>query len=237
MFIVPIFVTVLATAAIFALRRLTNNLKFTVHRDGQIDSTLKFQAAQLGLTLIVLVIIYLLNPVNFKTFFSVGEVFAPSSGINWLGIPPGMPWWEIAATMGMWITLATGLFMFFQLKKANARFSGLLPFIPWVILFSATNAFAEETIFRLGIVSPLSGQLSIPVIILLSGILFGIPHYFGMPKGLLGVLMAGFLGWLLAMSVVETQGMFLAWAVHFVQDVVIIASVFLIEASKNPSKV
>ena len=116
-------------------------------------------------------------------------------------------------------------------------FSGLLPFTPWVILFSATNAFAEETIFRLGIVSPLSGQLSIPVIILLSGILFGIPHYFGMPKGLLGVLMAGFLGWLLAMSVVETQGMFLAWAVHFVQDVVIIASVFLIEASKNASKV
>ena len=75
------------------------------------------------------------------------------------------------------------------------------------------------------------------IIILISGILFGIPHYFGMPKGLLGVLMAGFLGWLLAISVLETHGLFLAWAVHFVQDVVIIASVFLIDTAKSTNNV
>jgi len=39
--------------------------------------------------------------------------------------------------------------------------------------------------------------------------------------------MAGFLGWLLAMSLVETQGLLIAWAIHFAQDVVIITSMIL----------
>jgi hypothetical protein len=43
--------------------------------------------------------------------------------------------------------------------------------------------------------------------------------------------MAGFLGWLLAMSVVETRGFFLAWTIHFVQDVVIITSMILMSRS------
>jgi hypothetical protein len=44
--------------------------------------------------------------------------------------------------------------------------------------------------------------------------------------------MAGFLGWLLAMAMVETQGFLLAWAIHFVQDVVIIASMILMDDRK-----
>jgi len=38
-------------------------------------------------------------------------------------------------------------------------------------------------------------------------------------------------GWLLALSIIETQGLFLAWAVHFVQDVVIFASMFAIKGT------
>jgi len=39
--------------------------------------------------------------------------------------------------------------------------------------------------------------------------------------------MAGFLGWLLALSLIETQGLLIAWAIHFAQDVVIITSMIL----------
>ena len=65
-------------------------------------------------------------------------------------------------------------------------------------------------------------------ILLISAALFGVPHYFGTPSGIPGVLMAGFLGWLLALSLIETQGLLVAWALHFVQDVVIIGSTILI---------
>ena len=65
-----------------------------------------------------------------------------------------------------------------------------------------------------------------------SAVVFGLPHYFGTPSGIVGALIAGFLGWLLATSLVETQGLLIAWAIHFVQDVVIITSMILMSRKK-----
>ncbi|HNF36385.1 MAG TPA: CPBP family intramembrane metalloprotease, partial [Anaerolineales bacterium] len=112
-------------------------------------------------------------------------------------------------------------------KKAGVDYRFLLFSLLWSIPFSVANAFSEEAIFRMGIVSPLFGVLSTSVILLLSGVIFGAPHYFGQPSGVVGAVMAGFLGWLLAMSLVETQGFLIAWAIHFAQDVVIITSMIL----------
>lgn len=144
---------------------------------------------------------------------------------------------EVALTLGLFITLGTGIFMFLQVKKsgmANLRvFKELGDLIGWAILFSAMNAFSEEAIFRMGIVAPPYGQLSLPIIAVISGVLFGLPHYFGQPSGPVGVLMAGFLGWLLALSLLETQGMGIAWGIHFVQDVVIFVSMFAISAKTS----
>jgi hypothetical protein len=56
---------------------------------------------------------------------------------------------------------------------------------------------------------------------LLSAIVFGLVHFGGIPHGLIDMLMAGFLGWFLAKSVMETQGLFWAWLIHFIQDAVI----------------
>lgn len=61
---------------------------------------------------------------------------------------------------------------------------------------------------------------------MLSGALFGGVHYFGIPGGLIGVALAGFLGWLLAKSITETRGVFWAWSLHFLQDLVIFTAVF-----------
>ncbi|NUQ25067.1 MAG: hypothetical protein HUU34_14055 [Saprospiraceae bacterium] len=55
-----------------------------------------------------------------------------------------------------------------------------------------------------------------------SAAIFGGIYYFGTPGGPLGLLMAGFLGWLLAKSLVETRGFGWAWSIHFLQDVVIL---------------
>jgi hypothetical protein len=48
---------------------------------------------------------------------------------------------------------------------------------------------------------------------------FGILHFYGVPYGYVGVFLAGFLGWLLAKSMLETRGLFWAWFIHFWQDV------------------
>jgi membrane protease YdiL (CAAX protease family) len=230
--ILPILVVILATLGIFQVRKWTDRLKFTILKDSQLDGLLKFQSAQLVLTAIVLAITFLFSPTNFARFFRMGDVHAHISKIAWLGVTGSEPWLEIALTLGLYITLGTGIFMFLQVKKKGARFTLPLALVVWSLVFSAMNAFSEEAIFRIGIVSPLYGQLSVPMIAILSGILFGLPHYFGQPSGIVGVLMAGFLGWLLAMSLVETQGLLIAWAIHFAQDVVIITSMILMGREK-----
>lgn len=230
--ILTLFLVALAGAGIFALRPVTAKIKTIFHPSQAVDYQIKFQSLQLILTAIVLTLVYLLNPVNFQTFFSMGDVHAHINKIAWLGVTGNETWLEIATSIGLFITLGTGVFMFFQLKKANVDYRYFLVSLLWAIPFSMANAFSEESIFRIGIVSPLYGVLAVPVIVLISGAVFGLPHYFGMPSGVIGALMAGFLGWLLAMSLVETQGLFLAWAIHFVQDVVIITSMILMSRKK-----
>ncbi len=231
--LITIFLISLSIIAIFGIRKLVEGFAISLHKDVQINQSLKFQVAQFLLALVVLGITYLLNPENFLKLFRIGDLQNHIGKISWLGITGNESWLEIALSIGVFITLGTGLFMFFQLKKLKTKFYLDLSIFKWVILFSATNAFSEEAIFRVGIVSPLLDQLSIPAILIISAAMFGLPHYFGQPSGIIGVVMAGFLGWFLAMSLVETQGVFIAWAIHFVQDVVIISSVFMINKAHN----
>ncbi|MBK9210046.1 MAG: CPBP family intramembrane metalloprotease [Anaerolineales bacterium] len=217
----------LAAAGIFALRPVTAKIKTVLNQNSVVDFQIKFQSLQLILTAVVLLLTYLLNPENFARFFRMGDVNAHISKITWLGVTGNETWLEIALTLGLYITIGTGIFMFFQLKKAGVDYRYFLFSLLWSIPFSMANAFSEEAIFRIGIVSPLYGIFSVSVIVLISGVVFGAPHYFGMPSGIVGALMAGFLGWLLAMSLVETQGLLIAWAIHFAQDVVIITSMIL----------
>ncbi|MGB2965144.1 MAG: hypothetical protein WBB69_14280 [Anaerolineales bacterium] len=51
--------------------------------------------------------------------------------------------------------------------------------------------------------------------------LFGLMHYFGSPGGVFGVLLAGYLGWLAAKSMIETQGFVWAMVIHTLGDFVI----------------
>jgi membrane protease YdiL (CAAX protease family) len=222
----------LAAAGIFALRLVTAKIKTVFHSNPVVNMQIKFQSLQLVLTAIVLLLVYFLNPENFAHFFRMGNVNAHISKIAWLGVTGNETWLEIATSIGLYITIGTAIFMFFQLKKAGVDYHYFLFSLLWAIPFSMANAFSEEAIFRIGIVSPLFDIFSVSIIILISAVVFGLPHYFGMPSGIVGALMAGFLGWLLAMSLVETQGLLIAWAIHFAQDVVIITSMILMSRKR-----
>ena len=87
-------------------------------------------------------------------------------------------------------------------------------------------------IFRMGIVSPLKGLLQPMTIFIISAILYVLPHMAGMPSGLIGATMAGILGLILAKSLYETNGFFWAWIIHFLKDVIIIGTLFLMATKK-----
>jgi hypothetical protein len=100
-----------------------------------------------------------------------------------------------------------------------------------VLLFSFTNSFSEEVVYRLGVIVPLVGSVDTAYILLISAVAFGAPHLRGMPNGIVGALMAGLLGWLLAKSVVEINGIFWAWFIHFLQDIVIFSAFVMAAAN------
>jgi len=162
-----------AAAGIFALRPVTAKIKTVFHSNPVVNTQIKFQALQLILAAVVLLLTYFLNPGNFTRFFRIGDVNAHISKIAWLGVTGNETWLEIATSIGVFITLGTGIFMFFQLKKAGVDYRYFWFSLLWSIPFSMANAFSEEAIFRIGIVSPLYGIFSVSVIILISGIVFG----------------------------------------------------------------
>ena len=61
----------------------------------------------------------------------------------------------------------------------------------------------------------------------LSAVSFGIAHYFGTPGGLTAAALSVFMGWILGKAKTETRGLFWAWWIHFLSDVVIFVFIAL----------
>jgi hypothetical protein len=102
-----------------------------------------------------------------------------------------------------------------------------LSFIPLILLFSFTNSLTEELIFRFGVVGGLFNHYPKVTIMIISAVLFGLPHFLGWPSGFVGVLMAGVLGYILCKGTIETKGLAIAWTIHFVQDIIIFTALFM----------
>lgn len=195
----------------------------------------KYQQRLLLAAVLVLVLLQLYAPETLSRFFLIGELAAPATEVEWLGIAEGETWLSLGPTLALTITAATFAFVYFQFRKKVGLLRHAISYSGWILLFSASNAFSEEIIFRLGVIVPLYGEVNPSSILLISAVAFGAPHFRGMPNGFIGASMAGILGWILAKSVIETNGLFWAWFIHFLQDVVIYSAFVLAALAKRIS--
>jgi membrane protease YdiL (CAAX protease family) len=99
-------------------------------------------------------------------------------------------------------------------------------------MWAAMNAFSEEYSYRASILATLRTAVGDGHALLLSSFYFGVAHYYGVPYGILGVGMATCLGYVLGRAMLETEGLFWPWFIHFVQDVVIFS--FLVIGAVTP---
>ena len=232
---IALFVILIATLLMFKLSKIAKTNIFFKKKIAYINFQFVYQTGLLLLALIILLLLYLVNPVNFEHFINVGNISAPVESVYWLGIEEDETWLSLGLSLSFFITAITATFIYFQFRKSNISFKSALPYLPWIILFSLTNSFAEEVIYRFGIIIPLYGSIDINLVLLISAFAFGLPHFKGMPSGIIGVMMASLLGWLLAKSVIETNGYFWAWGIHFLQDIVIITALLLSSLNKHNS--
>jgi membrane protease YdiL (CAAX protease family) len=164
-----------------------------------------------------------------------GDLAAPVRDLDYLGVTSGDTWTSMGLTFAGVMALVTLSVVWFQSGKGkNISFRLVGANLPVVLLFSLTNSLTEELIFRVALIQGIGPSIPSWAVALLSAVLFGGIHYFGQPGRMPGVVMAGFMAWFLTYSVIQTGGIFVAWFIHFIQDVIILSIVF---ASSQPTTV
>lgn len=205
-------------------------LNLMTFENAQYNKTINYQLTTLILAGIVILIVSLLTRGSALSLLNLRKVDGTITPEPWIGINPNQKetWKDLGINFSIVITLVTAVVIFFQVFKNGTIAIDFFPGIPLVILFALSNSFIEEVLFRFTFVGVgLNESTKVIIIQSMSALIFGIVHYFGNPSGIPGVLMAGFIGWFLSKSMIETGGFFWAWFIHFLQDVVIFFALFM----------
>ena len=184
----------------------------------------RMQAEQTGKLLVSLgmIIVLLLLGLRRRQFFLTrGNLRAPIEPVRFLGFPRAEPWPSFGLQWGIYIALALGVIQYLALRPSLATFGLLVPILPSILFYAALNAFNEEMTYRAPMLATLEPASGSKQALWMSAAFFGIAHYFGTPGGILGGLASIFMGWILGKAMLETRGLFWAWWIHFLSDVVI----------------
>ncbi len=201
-------------------------------RNPEVDRQLLYQLLSAGIAVATVFGIKVLLPES-ANYFRAGNLRTPVAGLNWMGVGPSDTWLSIGITVGLMITAVTTIVVWLQARrKGELDMRQISQAFLLSVPFAAVNAAVEEAIFRLAFCNALGTSIPMMTVALISGLLFGLPHYFGHPGKLPGVVLAGFLGWLICLSVLQTGGIAWAWTIHFVQDVVIFTLLFTVATTK-----
>jgi membrane protease YdiL (CAAX protease family) len=197
-------------------------LGLSVNRS-DVSTLFRYQIICLGISLLVVSAVRITTGQKFE-FLRLGEWKAPAEAIKLLGVKSGESWLRVGVTFAFVVSMATATFMYFGFSGTFADIS----LITWVtalglaVPLSIMNSLNEELVTRWSVVEGLRGTQFFKFAPLISAAIFGTAHYFGTPGGFIGVLMAGFLGWLLSRSIQDTRGIGWAWLIHCIQDVIIL---------------
>ena len=156
-------------------------------------------------------------------FLCWGNLAAPAQPIRFLGLRKPVPWTWFGPALLLIFALALAPFFYFKIHPDFGASGRILHLWPWMLAVATLNAASEEFQFRNLLLAHLRNVFHPAEAVLLTAAFFGLGHYYGQPSGPLGVLMAGFAGWIWARSLIETKGSLWAFVTHMVQDVVIFA--------------
>lgn len=184
-----------------------------------------YQACAVPLAIAIFAVVRRVVP-DHSSVALAGDLSAPAIGLGWLGVD-GESWGTLLLTVGGIVVVVTAVTLWVQVGRPSGI--GVRPIVlalPAALALALVNAAQEELIFRVALVEGTapavsSGAMTALFVAVWSGVTFGLPHWFGLPRGPLGAALAGFLGWLAATATMQTGGIAWAWIVHVALDVVI----------------
>jgi len=195
-------------------------------------SMLVEQSLRLMVTLTIIAVLFLMKGHASAFFLVKGNTGAAVEPVKRLGIQEGERWNKLGPLFALIISSGTLAFLALAGRPPIDLVLRALPFLPAILIAAALNAFNEEMTYKASFLSVLEDVVGKHQSLWLIAAYFGIGHYYGVPYGVIGVIMAGFLGWFLGKSMLETRGLWWAWFIHFWQDVLIFS--FLAIGSIRP---
>lgn len=196
------------------------------------QNMLSVQLRKLAVAVIVIGALLALGFTRSRFLLVRGQLDAPIQPVPLLGYSKPEPWTRFGSMWTIFITGGTLVFLVIAGAPTIPALLAIIPMLPLLLLLAAMNAFSEGVTYRAGLMGTLDGVLPPRQILWLTAVFFGIAHYYGVPYGVVGVLMSTFLGWMLSKAMLETRGFFWAWFIHFWQDVVIF--IFLAVGTVTP---
>ena len=154
-------------------------------------------------------------------FLVKGKIDAPVEPSKLLGMKKPEPWTRTGTIFAVVFSTVTLVFLALSYRPSLNAIVQTLPLVPVALLIAAINAFNEEFTLRAAPLSELWHIVGKKQALMITAVFFGLGHYYGIPNGVLGVLLSSFLGWFLGKSLLETKGFFWAWLIHFLPDVFI----------------
>jgi hypothetical protein len=171
---------------------------------------------RIGAVLVMFVVLLLMGFRRRDLYLAVGDLNATAEPTR-LKIPHRpQPWTTFGRNYAI---ISVGLLLFFlipALQPSLANFSVELLLFAGVC--AAMNSFAEEFLYRSALIPQVLPLFGKGATLMLVPAWFGLAHYFGVPNGMTGVLLAGVGGWFFAKSMIETRGIAWAWFLHFLAD-------------------
>lgn len=202
--------------------------RLPIYKDWLVDPSFNVnmianQSLRLLVTLVMIGVLFLMKKRRESFFLVKGNTTAETEPVRLLGIKPGERWDTLGRNFAIMISIGTLAFLILAGRPPLNIVARALPFLPAVLFAAMLNAFNEEMTYKASVLSVLEDIVGKHQALWLVAAFFGIGHFYGVPYGVIGVLMAGFLGWFLGKSMLETRGLGWAWFIHFVQDVLIFA--------------
>jgi membrane protease YdiL (CAAX protease family) len=235
--LVPIFLVSVGTVGLFSLGKVANIYQSRWYRKSSLPKEIRFQILYQSSSIIMASSLVRLSShisgYSLTDILRIGDINAPVREENflYLGISPTDTWMTVGPLFSFWPFIATSVVVYMQIMtpfRNKHSLKDIFQALLWSLPFSLMNSLTEELIFRVIPIISTKNTFHRSLVSMLSGIMFGIPHYLGTPGGFIGVIMASFLGWVMAESLLDTQGIGWAWLIHFVQDVPIIAMKILV---------
>lgn len=225
---ITLIVTIFSIMLVYIKKNPIANIDFIANK--ALNSEINYQVTVLILSISMIVIVIIMTGMRSLKFLNITRLDGVIKPDKYIGIKPNHKdtWLSLGINFSIIISTVTAIVIYFQVYQNQEMNFILFPNLFIILILALSNSFVEEIIFRFSFVSIINyNNQSQYLAQALSALTFGIIHYFGVPAGIPGVLMAGFIGWFLTKSIFETKGFFWAWFIHFVQDVIIMIGLFM----------